>query len=843
MTYRRSMRAFAALAILAAAGAPRTARGQEQPAEAPGEQAPAPLPPAPAEPAPLITPAPPAVPPATVTPAAAPGTPSTPAPSAASPAASPLELTTLRLLRQKGLVSEAEYQAAIRDVAASIGDQAGDASTLVLGRWSTTLYGFLKADYICDSTQSFQDIAGNAQVERPAGSPPPPPFPPINYRGEHDRTTFSVRNSRFGFLMRAPETRGVRVLAQLEADFLGFLPPVGATVPLPQETRLPYETTESVVLTQPVLRLRHANVRLETPVVDVLFGQYWHLFGWQNVYQPGMVQAQGGPGHVYGRAPQLRVSRAFRTRAVQVEVAAAAVRPPARDSVFPDGQAGVRLAMLGWTGVHTGGATATGILPASVAVTGSFRELRVPELDPLPTRSVKLSTQSLAVNAWLPVIPARVRKGNALSVHGEFVHGNGISDLYTNLTGGVQMPAVANTTGLNPPPQYPQNVDNGLVVFDLEGNLHPVKWTTYLVGVQYTLPALDGRVWLAANYSRQVSPNVAGFTRPFELTLPDPQQTNYVSAGQVRKSLEFFDACLFWEIVPAVRVAGEYALYRDRYVDGVRATNHRVQLAGIFLFRALARARGPERDAGVLASAAFALEVAEALDPDARVRLAEADDVQRLRALASPLDLRHAGLEEAHVALAPRGHPRRRRAVLHEVLGDHAPPGELHAMADDDGVAVSEADLRRGLVGALERGRGLRARVRHLPRPASDDQAVALQAGDAVAVGTVQHQLGAGDLVAPETLLAAARGPRPEGTGRHVPRERAVGAEVEGPEPRGRAGVGREPEPERGLGDGVLGGAGLEGATAGGAGGEDRHESGTHAPRVSVARGARGARV
>jgi hypothetical protein len=494
-------------------------------------------------------------------------------------------LTTLRILHEKSVINDAEYEAAVREIGASVGDElSGETPTFVLGRFSTSLYGFVKGDFIYDTTQSFGDLVGNAQVERPAGAPLSPPYPPVNYKGEHDRGTFSVRESRFGFVMRAPETRGVRAVGQIEADFLGPLPPIGPGVPLPQETRPPYDTTEATTFSTPVLRLRHANVHVYTPWVDVLVGQSWQLFGWQGIYQPCMVQAQGGPGQLYARAPQLRLSKTIGTRWGIVEVAAAAARPVSRNSVYPDAQGGVRVALPGWTGIQTFGATATHVMPLSLAVTGDIRQFRVPEFDPLPQQEVALTTQSIALDAFVPVLPAKERKGNALSLRGEFVLGNGIADMYTNMTGGVQMPTVANTTGLNPPPQYPQDIDNGLVVFDLDGNLHPVKWTTYLIGAEYTLPGLEGKVWLSANYSRQVSPNAPDYTRPYAATLPDPQQAYYVSAAQVRKSLDFFDVNVFADIVPALRVGAEYARYYDRYADGVRATNHRAQLAGMFLF-------------------------------------------------------------------------------------------------------------------------------------------------------------------------------------------------------------------------------------------------------------------
>src|SRR5262249_12643074 len=154
--------------------------------------------------------------------------------------------------------------------------------------------------------------------------------------------------------------------------------------------------------------------------VDVLFGQYWQLFGWQNVYQPCLVQAQGAPGYLYSRAPQLRLSKKLAVDALSVEVAAAAARPPSPNAGYPDAEGGVRFAWLGWTGVQTSGATSTSVQPLSLAVTGDIRQFRVPEFDPLPSQEVALTTQSIAIDAFVPILPAKTRKGNALSVHGEF---------------------------------------------------------------------------------------------------------------------------------------------------------------------------------------------------------------------------------------------------------------------------------------------------------------------------------------------------------------------------------------------------------------------------------------
>src|ERR1700722_5946557 len=105
-----------------------------------------------------------------------PPAPAAPAPAATSTASASAgasagaDLTTLRSLRDRGILSEAEYQAAMKDMGDSAGDRAGDAPSVVFGKWATTFYGFVEADTIYDSTQSFNDGAGNAQVARSNGN-------------------------------------------------------------------------------------------------------------------------------------------------------------------------------------------------------------------------------------------------------------------------------------------------------------------------------------------------------------------------------------------------------------------------------------------------------------------------------------------------------------------------------------------------------------------------------------------------------------------------------------------------------------------------------------------------
>src|SRR5580692_9188145 len=304
--------------------------------------------------------------PPVVTQDAPPPPPAAPAPQA-RPALRTVDVTTLERLHDEGILSQAEYELALRDIGASTGQtHAAEANSLVVGKWATTLYGFLEGDSIYDTTQSFADAAGNAQVLRPSGQMAPnvSPLPSVQpntvqplqptqgYLGSHGQTLFSVRNSRLGLRLHAPESDTVHTSALLEMDFLG---------------NQPSGISQAAYFTSPTMRLRHAMFRVETPVVDVMVGQYWHLFGWMEGYLNNTTEIQGLPGQLYARAPQVRVSKTVKTSAVTIEVAIAAVRPPSLSEV-PEMEGGLRLALHTLTGMHTAGATGTSLLPASIAV-------------------------------------------------------------------------------------------------------------------------------------------------------------------------------------------------------------------------------------------------------------------------------------------------------------------------------------------------------------------------------------------------------------------------------------------------------------------------------------------
>jgi hypothetical protein len=245
------------------------------------------------------------------------------------------------------------------------------------------------------------------------------------------------------------------------------------------------------------------------------------------------------------------------------------MRPPQRDSWLPEGQGGLRLSFNQLQGRQTSGATGTSVMPASIGVSGDIRHFALAQFSATPTKSVAATGWGVAGNAFVPLIPIRLlNKAGNLAIHGEYVYGKGIQDLYTSLTGGVSFPALPNPTMATPAPTYTPDIDPGMVTFDTMGVAHVVQEQTILVGGQYYFPGLDGRMWVAGNFSYQSSNNA--------------QQS--AKATAIRKSEQWFDVNLFGDVLPSLRLGLEYARFADTYVDGKTPVNHRVQLSAFYLF-------------------------------------------------------------------------------------------------------------------------------------------------------------------------------------------------------------------------------------------------------------------
>jgi hypothetical protein len=407
-------------------------------------------------------------------------------------------------------------------------------------KFDATLYGFVEFDAIEDSTQGLSDLAGNASLGRQN-----------TYAGDHPQTTYGARNSRFGIKLAAPEYEGIKASAQLEMDFNG---------------NQPSGISEAAFWQNPTFRYRHLNVKLETKYVDVLAGQYWNLFGWQSSAHPNTVAIQGIPGQVYGRAPQLRIGKVIKGGVVDVDLELAAVRPVDRISGVPDGQAGIKLMLPNYKGWHTAGSTGTALDAASLGVSVIGRRFAPPAFSATPNKQTTANGYGVSIDAMLPIIPAtKENHDGALTLQGSFVYGAGIADQYTGLNGGVANAALPNPDGTTPAPAYTSVIDGGLALYRADGTLHPIQWTSYLVGAQYYINSM---FWVSGNYSHLESGNAHLFG----------------PANKVWDNSNFFDANVFVDLTPAVRLGVEFERLHQTYVDLVEATDYREQFSAFFIF-------------------------------------------------------------------------------------------------------------------------------------------------------------------------------------------------------------------------------------------------------------------
>lgn len=437
---------------------------------------------------------------------------------------------------------------------------AAPAAVPMTSKFAATFYGFVEWDSIFDKVQGLNDLAGNAAIPRSDVTAQA-------YAAGHHQLMQSVRNSRLGFKLKGPETENIKSSAIAEMDFLGNQPQSG-----PAPTGSP-SVSESSYFTSPTFRIRHFALKMETPIVDVLAGQYWQLFGFQSFFHPNTVQMQGVPGQVYSRSTQLRLSHTFKTDAVNVEVAVAALRPVQRAAYVPDGQAGIKATLNSWKGVHTNGATGTALDGLSVGVSGMVRRFDIPEFAAVPTGSNKTMGWGVSADALVPVIPAKTANDGGVSLTGSYVRGKADADMYTGLSGGASFASLPNPGMTSPAPAYTQNVDNGLVAYTADGVLHAIRWNSYMAGIQGYLPTdlIGVRMWLTGNYAHLNSPNMN------ELMTAS-------NANKLFNKVDWFDVNYFVDATASIRFGAEYAWTQQTYLDSVKASNYRVQLSGFYIF-------------------------------------------------------------------------------------------------------------------------------------------------------------------------------------------------------------------------------------------------------------------
>lgn len=425
--------------------------------------------------------------------------------------------------------------------------------TVSIHDWTLGIYGFAALNVMHDSTQSFGAASGNTILQRVG-----------TFRGNNNQLQFTARDSRLGLRIAAPATEYFTTSATVETDF-------GSTQPT--------EVNEQTSYVVNPLRMRHFYVKVETPAVDVLAGQYHDLFGWGGKgFYPSTLAFLGVTGEIYHRQPQLRISKTFQSSAVDFEIAAAAARPVQRASGLPDAEAGLRLALNGWTGIGQQGYGQPTVNPLSIGVSGIGRRFEVAQFVEFPGGSNSVNGWGVAANVFLPIVPAAspAKRSNALSITGEFSIGSGIADMYnSDLTGGALFPTLPNPQNrqepANPPPIYSPNIDSGIVTYDGNGKLRPIRWQAFVVGLQYYLPIADGKFWVSGNYSHLKSDNIVKLT-------PIPGQSAVYSQAQ------YVDGNLFVALSPSMQVGYSFQLVEQTFGDGVKAKNYRNEGGFHFFF-------------------------------------------------------------------------------------------------------------------------------------------------------------------------------------------------------------------------------------------------------------------
>jgi hypothetical protein len=427
-------------------------------------------------------------------------------------------------------------------------------ASAMFGKSKVTVINFIEFDAFHDSTQSFQGSFGGAIARSNV------------YAGQHGRTNFTANNTQFGLQVDGPELWGMKPVGHCRMDFNGQQPGT------PQNG-----TSEYAFETSPTARLFHCYGRLDTPVVDVLGGLTYSIFGNQPYFFPASLTYLGIPGEVFTRTPQLRLSHQFQSPHLDVFVAVSAARPPQRDAELPDGVAALRIMFNDWKGAHTlGGGAVVKVDPAAIGISGEARRFDVQEQAVNPVRSNTENGAGLSVDAFLPIIPASevTNVGNTLSATASFVVGYGVSDSFTNLTAGASAQTRLAATGAPPYAAAPAqlDIDPGLAYYDPNGILHAVDWQALNVGLQYRLPGL-GNALVYGNYTYLKSDNL-------ERLLPPKPGT----VSTIFKNQAYAAVGTAWGIVPNFMVAFEYANLYQTFLDEGTEIDHRFSAATYYFF-------------------------------------------------------------------------------------------------------------------------------------------------------------------------------------------------------------------------------------------------------------------
>ncbi len=250
------------------------------------------------------------------------------------------EHRTLRLLLEKNIITQQEYDQAVQEEeqAKAVEEQRlKQAMALTKSGLQFKIGGFAEFDFIDDNTHSFPEIIGNKPV-----------LHSNTLAGANSQFVMSPRNSRITFDVRAPKRDGIKSRYFASIDFLGNQPAVGTS-----------GVSEFSSLTSLVARIFQMYFLVETPAVDVKIGQDWSRFGFMSQYSRGSVTVAATPANMFNRWIQASVSKQLKlTDDLSLTPVFSVERPPQADETMPSLVAGVQLAYRGLQAPYMGASPA-----------------------------------------------------------------------------------------------------------------------------------------------------------------------------------------------------------------------------------------------------------------------------------------------------------------------------------------------------------------------------------------------------------------------------------------------------------------------------------------------------
>jgi hypothetical protein len=509
------------------------------------------------------------------------------------------EHRALKLLLDKGIITQQEYDQAVQEEARSKVEEAErvrveeekrakveEEKRAKQGNFFTKnglqvrLGGFAEFNFIDDSTQSFQELVGNRPV-----------LHTNTVSGANSQFFFSPRNSRVILDVRAPERDGVKSRLFLSMDFLGNQPAVGQS-----------GVTEFSTTTSPDLRIFQLFFVAETPLVDVKVGQDWSRFGFMSLYSRGQVSTAVTPANMFNRWIQFSLSKQLTvTDSLSLTPVFSVERPPQANATLPSFVAGVQISHSGLKAPYNGAQAAdTSLRSLSLQVSGVGRRLEANSGGPTnPTTGEQpgLSSQTyvtgwgVSTSLFLPVLPSTNGEiGNTAHVIMEGVTGAGIADFYNGLSWGVCNPVcgTATNSGFGGATFGQTNIDSGLAAVSSQtGKFEAIRSVSMMVHGTYYLPD-NGKTWVGGGYGTVYSSNAGQMTCAGTTS---PGVTAAQSCGGATRTLNsLYDrestyyGYLYHDFTQEIRMGLETNFTRTTYADKSSAENRRVMVSLYYRF-------------------------------------------------------------------------------------------------------------------------------------------------------------------------------------------------------------------------------------------------------------------